>query len=47
MIKAIISVNNVCNLKCKMCDVGQKNKESSGLVENWKTESDLTPIQWQ
>ncbi len=23
-----IIINNICNLRCKMCDVGQKNKES-------------------
>ena len=24
-----LSVNSVCNLRCKMCDIGQKNKNSS------------------
>ena len=24
-----LSVNSICNLRCEMCDVGQKNKESS------------------
>jgi len=35
---ASISINNKCNLRCKMCDIGQKNKKSSGLVENWSSD---------
>jgi len=45
MIKGILSINNVCNLKCKMCDYGQKNN-TAGLSQNWTADTCLTPQEW-
>jgi len=45
MIKGILSINNVCNLKCKMCDYGQKNK-TAGLSQNWIADTCVTPQEW-
>lgn len=42
---AKISVNSVCNLKCKMCDIGQKNR-ASGLATNFMDKKNLSPDQW-
>jgi MoaA/NifB/PqqE/SkfB family radical SAM enzyme len=42
---AKISVNSVCNLKCRMCDVGQKNL-SSGLTSNFLGRTDIRPMEW-
>lgn len=35
MTLAIVSLTNTCNFKCRTCDIGQNNKESSGLLSNW------------
>lgn len=42
---AVISITNKCNLKCRMCDIGQKNKDNS-LAHNLLCESTLKPKEW-
>lgn len=43
---ASISINNRCNLRCKMCDIGQRNKESSGMAANWDSKKELKAEEW-
>jgi len=43
---AVISITNRCNFKCKMCDIGQRNSESSGLVPNLLGQDELSPPKW-
>lgn len=41
-----IAVNNVCNAKCKMCDYGQRNINSTGfkvMTSRVSDQNDLTP----
>jgi MoaA/NifB/PqqE/SkfB family radical SAM enzyme len=38
-----ISINSVCNMKCKMCDVGQRN-ESSAFYKNLKPDDTLPQL---
>lgn len=45
--KGIISINSVCNLRCKMCDIGQKNAKSSGIFANWQNKTELVPKEWK
>ena len=42
---AVIAVNNQCNLRCKMCDIGQ-HVEGSGMHNNWLTQRELSPKEW-
>lgn len=41
-----VNINNVCNLKCKMCDVGQR-VETSSFYKNLKTEDQLSIEEWK
>lgn len=41
-----VNINNVCNLKCKMCDVGQK-VETSSFYQNLKSENQLDIEEWK
>lgn len=42
---AVISITNKCNLKCRMCDIGQHNKDNS-LAQNLICESIIPPKEW-
>lgn len=41
-----LNINNVCNLRCKMCDVGQK-VETSSFYKNLKSSGQLTITEWK
>ena len=41
-----LCVTNRCNFKCRMCDIGLRSK-GSGLGQNWDTDSELSPEQWE
>lgn len=44
---AAIAITNRCNFECKMCDIGQKNAKSSGMMQSWNADDELTPGQWE
>jgi len=39
-----LSVNSACNMRCKMCDIGQRNKDSS-FYKNLRTENSGATLQ--
>lgn len=41
-----LNINNVCNLRCKMCDVGQ-NVKASSFYKNLKSSGQLTITEWK
>jgi len=43
--EASISITNKCNLKCKMCDIGQQNFNTSGLIKTISV-SELNVNDW-
>ena len=43
---ASLAITNRCNMRCKMCDVGQKNESASGLMRNWNSSKELNPDEW-
>jgi len=43
---AQISVSNRCNLRCKMCDIGQRDNLASGLTHNIQKDTELSAEKW-
>ena len=43
--RTVISVNRRCNLRCKMCDIGQ-HVCGSGMSANWLGEGELSSTEW-
>jgi len=46
MIQISVSITNRCNMKCKMCDIGNRDSESSGLYKNWMNKKELEYYEW-
>lgn len=46
VIHGIISITNRCNFLCKMCDIGSKNREGSGLSSNLLSEKEIDTEKW-